>query len=165
MTNMDSRRKGRRLGVSSATRTLASTEPTSFSPSASSRSSWLHTAPESKRGEALNGPPRRRYSPARGGVMAIRKIKNHGKWVWQARVAYRGLRRATFRPSKDEARQAESDLLGALKAESAQAEQQGQRPATLRQLLEFYALDMRARGKGEASVCRVDYTRRSIEAL
>jgi integrase len=97
--------------------------------------------------------------------MAIRKIKNHGKWVWQARVAYRGLRRATFRPSKDEARQAESDLLGALKAESAQAEQQGQRPATLRQLLEFYALDMRARGKGEASVCRVDYTRRSIEAV
>jgi hypothetical protein len=36
--------------------------------------------------------------------MAIRKIKNHGKWVWQARVAYRGLRRAAFRASKDEAR-------------------------------------------------------------
>jgi integrase len=97
--------------------------------------------------------------------MAVRKIKNHGKWVWQARVAYRGLRRAAFRTSKDEARQAESDLLGALKAETAQAEQQGQRPATLRQLLEFYALDMRARGKGEESVGRVDYTRRSIEAL
>ena len=27
-------------------------------------------------------------------LMAIRRIKNHGKWVWQARVAYRGLRRA-----------------------------------------------------------------------
>jgi len=95
--------------------------------------------------------------------MAIRKIKNHGKWVWQARVAYRGLRRAAFRASKDEARQAESDLLGALKAEAAQVEQHEQRPATLRHLLEFYALDMRARGKGEESVDRVDYTRRSIE--
>jgi len=63
--------------------------------------------------------------------MAIRKIKNHGKWVWQARVAYRGLRRAAFRASKDEARQAESDLLGALKAEAAQVEQHEQRPATL----------------------------------
>jgi hypothetical protein len=40
--------------------------------------------------------------------MAIRKIKNHGKWVWQARVAYRGLRCAAFRGSKDNARQAES---------------------------------------------------------
>jgi hypothetical protein len=83
--------------------------------------------------------------------MAVRRIKNHGKWVWQARVAYHGLRRAAFRASKDEARQAEADLLGALKAEAAQADQQEQRPATLRQLLEFYALDMRARGKGEAA--------------
>ena len=41
--------------------------------------------------------------------MAVRRIKNHGKWVWQARVAYRGSarppsgrharRRATPRPS------------------------------------------------------------------
>ncbi len=97
--------------------------------------------------------------------MAIRRIKNHGKWVWQARVAYRGLRRAAFRASKDEARQAESDLLTALKAETAQDEQEGQRPATLRQLLEFYALDMRARGKGEDGVVRVDYTRRAIESV
>lgn len=97
--------------------------------------------------------------------MAIRKIKNHGKWVWQARVAYRGLRRSAFRASKDEARQAESDLLAALKAEAARVEQHEQRPATLRHLLEFYALDMRARGKGEESVGRVDYTRRSVEAV
>jgi integrase len=97
--------------------------------------------------------------------MAVRRIKNHGKWVWQARVAYHGLRRAAFRASKDEARQAESDLLGALKAEAAQADQQDQRPATLRQLLEFYALDMRARGKGEGSVGCVHYTGRAIEAV
>jgi hypothetical protein len=29
--------------------------------------------------------------------MAVRRIKNHGKWVWQARVAFRGRRRAAFR--------------------------------------------------------------------
>ena len=26
--------------------------------------------------------------------MAVRRIKNHGKWVWQARASYRGRRRA-----------------------------------------------------------------------
>jgi hypothetical protein len=28
--------------------------------------------------------------------MSIRRIKNHGKWVWQARVAYQRLRKAAF---------------------------------------------------------------------
>jgi hypothetical protein len=36
--------------------------------------------------------------------MAVKKIRNHGKWVWQARVAYRGRRRAAFRASKEAAR-------------------------------------------------------------
>jgi len=97
--------------------------------------------------------------------MAVRKIKNHGKWVWPARVAYGGLRKSAFRATKDEARDAESELRSELKALAGQAEQESQRPATLRQLLEFYTLDMRARGRGEESVGRVDYTRRSIEAL
>jgi hypothetical protein len=39
------------------------------------------------------------------------------------------------------------------------------RPATVRQLLEFYELDMRSRGRGEESVGRVEYTRRTIEVL
>ena len=97
--------------------------------------------------------------------MAIRRIKNHGKWVWQARVFYRGLRRAAFRASKDEARQAESDLLCALKAESAQEEQQGQRPATMKALLDFYALDLEARGKGPDTIGRAKQTTTALEAL
>lgn len=28
--------------------------------------------------------------------MSVRKIRNHGKWVWQARVAYQGFRKAAF---------------------------------------------------------------------
>jgi integrase len=97
--------------------------------------------------------------------MAVKKIRNHGKWVWLARVAYCGVRRAAFRDSKEAAREAEGELLRALKVQANQAERAAARPATLRQLLEYYALDMAARGKGEESVGRVDYTRRSIEAL
>ena len=97
--------------------------------------------------------------------MSVKRIRNHGQWVWQARVAYRGLRRSALRDSKEAARDAEAELLGALKAEHGQAEQETAAPATLRQLLAFYALDMRARGRGEESVERVDYTRRSIESV
>src|SRR5437773_2426206 len=97
--------------------------------------------------------------------MSVRKIKNHGSWIWQARVAYKGRRRAAFRPTKDEARGAEGELLQALKAEHGQAEQAAAAPATLRQLFEYYAQDMQARGKGEESVGRVEYTARAVEAL
>jgi integrase len=92
--------------------------------------------------------------------MSVRRIKNH---VWQARVAFQGLRRAAFRPSREEARQAEAELLRALKVQVGQADAEAGRPATLRQLLEYYALDMRARGKGEESIIRVRYTRKVIE--
>ena len=43
--------------------------------------------------------------------MSIRAIKVNGRKVWQARVAFKGLRKRTIRASKDEARQAESDLV------------------------------------------------------
>lgn len=97
--------------------------------------------------------------------MSVRRIKNHGKWVWQVPVAYRGLRRAAFRASKDEACQAESDLLGALKAEAAQVEQQDQRLATLRQLFEFYAQDLKDRGKSEDTTGRAEQTALAVERL
>lgn|SRR5262249_51595977 len=97
--------------------------------------------------------------------MSVRKIKNHGTWVWQARVAYKGRRRAAFRETKDEARTAEGELLAALKSEHGQAEQQAAAPATLRQLFEFYAEDMQSRGKAEDSVERVEYTAHAVEAL
>ena len=38
--------------------------------------------------------------------MSVRKIRNHGTWVWQARVAYRGARRSAIRETKELARQA-----------------------------------------------------------
>jgi hypothetical protein len=97
--------------------------------------------------------------------MSVRRISNHGKWVWQARVAFQGLRRAAFRHSREEARQAEAELLSALKVQAGQTGAEAARPATLRQLLEYYALDMRARGKGEESIIRVRYTRKVIEDI
>jgi integrase len=97
--------------------------------------------------------------------MSVRQVKVHGRKVWQARVAFQGLRSSRVCASRDAAKLAQAELLQELKRRAGQAEQAGLAPATLRQLLEYYALDMAARGKGEESVERVDYTRRSIEAL
>jgi hypothetical protein len=79
--------------------------------------------------------------------MSVHRIKNHGTWVWQARVAYRALRKAAFRPSKEAAREAE----GELKAKAAAGDQVDRAPATLRQLLTFYGQDLEARGKGRTA--------------
>jgi len=97
--------------------------------------------------------------------MSIRLIKVNGRKVWQARVAYRGHRKSALRDSKQAARDAEADLLKALQAQAAQTEAQGTAPATLKALLEAYAEDMKHRGKGEASVARVEYTALAIERL
>ena len=66
--------------------------------------------------------------------MAVKKIKVNGRRVWQARVAYRGLRKSTIRQTKDKARSAEAELLQELKAKVGQAEQQAEAPATMRRL-------------------------------
>lgn len=97
--------------------------------------------------------------------MAVRRIRNHGKWTWQARVAYRGLRKAAFRPTKDEARDAEGELLRALKATANQEEREASAPATLRQLFEFYVEDLEARGKGPDTLVRAAQTAHVIERL
>jgi hypothetical protein len=97
--------------------------------------------------------------------MSVRRIKNHGTWVWQARVAYRGLRKAAFRSSKEEAREAEADLLRELKAKAAATDQVDQAPATLRQLFEFYVEDLEARGKCAESVGRAKETQQVIKRL
>lgn len=97
--------------------------------------------------------------------MSVRRIRNHGKWVWQARVAYQGLRKAAFRATREEARDAESELRRELKAQVAEADGQAQRPATLRQLLEFYAADLEARGKGQETLERATSTRLAVERL
>jgi hypothetical protein len=97
--------------------------------------------------------------------MSLRRVKVNGRKVWQARVAYHGLRRSTIRESKEEARQAEADLLNALRKQSAEAERVSQLPATLKDVFEFYAEDMAARGKGDESVGRVAYTALAVERL
>jgi hypothetical protein len=80
--------------------------------------------------------------------MSVRRIKNHGTWVWQARVAYRGLRKAAFRSSKEAARDAEAELLRELKAQAGQAEQEGLRPVTVKALFEFYVGTWRHGARG-----------------
>jgi integrase len=97
--------------------------------------------------------------------MSVRQVKVNGRKVWQARVAFQGLRSSRLCGSWDAAKVAQAELLQDLKRRAGQAEQAGLAPATLRQLLEYYALDLAERGKGEETVGRVDYTRRSIEAL
>jgi integrase len=97
--------------------------------------------------------------------MAVRKIKVNGRWVWQARVAYKGLRKSTIRETKDTARTAEAELLQELKAKVGQAAQLAEAPATLRRLFELYAEGLEARGKGAETVGRAAETARAFERL
>jgi integrase len=97
--------------------------------------------------------------------LSVKRIKNHGKWVYQARVAYRGLRKAAFRPTREEARQAEASLLAELRTKAEADKAEGQRPATLRQLFEFYVDDLVARGKGAETVATASGTAHVVELL
>jgi integrase len=97
--------------------------------------------------------------------MAVKKIKVNGRWVWQARVAYRGLRKSTIRASKDEAKTAEAALRTALKEQRGQADQEAQAPATLRALFESYVVDLEHRGKGSDTIGRAIETAHVIERL
>ena len=62
--------------------------------------------------------------------MSVKKIKNHGKTVWQARVAYRGLRRAAIRATREEAKNAEGELRKALREEATAQDGIARRPVT-----------------------------------
>jgi len=98
--------------------------------------------------------------------MAIRQtIINRSQKVWMARVAYQGRRRAKVCRTKEEARHAEGELLRALKAEAVQQEQEGARPATLRQLFEFYVANLEERGKGPDTIGRAVETAHVVELL
>jgi integrase len=97
--------------------------------------------------------------------MAIKRIRVNGRKVWQARVAYRGLRKSTIRPSKAEARDAEAELLRELNARATATESAGQRPATLRQLFESYAAGLEARGKRPDTIARAVETAHVVEWL
>src|SRR3990167_6088580 len=97
--------------------------------------------------------------------MAIRRIKVNGRKVWQARVAYHGVRKSTIRDTKGAARDAEAELLGELKTQAGQVEATAEAPATLRQLLEFYVLDLEARGKSPDTVTRARETEHVLARL
>jgi integrase len=97
--------------------------------------------------------------------MAVRRHKSHGTWVWQARVSYQGRRRSVYRATKNEAKEAEAQLLQDLKAERDQAVQVEQAPATLRMLLEHYVADLEQRGKGADTVIRATSTAKMIERV
>jgi len=81
------------------------------------------------------------------------------------RVAYKGHRRAQVCRTKEEARQAEAELLRELKAEAAREEQEGARPATLKTLFEYHVADLDARGKGPDTIGRAVATAKAVEAL
>src|SRR5438309_6489421 len=57
--------------------------------------------------------------------MSVRQVKVHGRKVWQARVAYHGLRKSAVRDSKSAARDAEAELRRELQGQHARAEQGG----------------------------------------
>jgi hypothetical protein len=97
--------------------------------------------------------------------MTIRRVKVNGRKVWQARVAYKGLRKSTLRETKEEAREAEAALVQELKAQAGRAAEQALAPATLRQLFEAYVEDLDTRGKDEETVARAAQTARVVEAL
>ncbi len=97
--------------------------------------------------------------------MAVKQRKINGRKVWQARVAFRGLRTSRICGSKEEAKLVEGELLRRLKERAGQTEAEATRPATLRTLFELYVADLDARGKSPATVGRAVETAKAVERL
>ncbi len=79
--------------------------------------------------------------------MAVRRVRVNGRNVWQARVAYRGLRRSTIRESKQEARNAEAALLSELQRRAEQGREEAVKQATLRSYLSSTPATCRRAGR------------------
>jgi len=98
--------------------------------------------------------------------MAIRYTTiNDGQKVWMARVAYKGQRKSRVCQTKQQAKEAEAELLTELKNKAGQIEAAGAVPATLGALLDAYALDLEARGKGVDTIGRAKQTKTAMLAL
>jgi len=97
--------------------------------------------------------------------MSVRRVKNHGHWRWLARVQYRGRQASRMCATADAAKLAEADLLIQLQTQAAEQAAATVRPVTLKEALEAYAEDLLARGKDTATVGRVEWTARAVEAL
>src|SRR4029453_19077096 len=85
--------------------------------------------------------------------MAIRyTIINGSQKVWMARVAYQGQRKSPVGQTKQQAKEAQLEAAGAI-------------PATVGALLDPYALDLEARGKGADTIGRAKQTKTAMVAL
>lgn len=81
--------------------------------------------------------------------MAVKRVKNHGAWVWRARVVYQGRQRARFCDTKRAAEDAVPELRQDVKLEVDQEQQEAAQPVTLALICEAYLLDLEARGKSK----------------
>jgi integrase len=98
--------------------------------------------------------------------MSVKHVTINGSQkVWMARISYRGVRRSRVCPTREDARQAERELSAECRQQAAQAEQGGAAPASVKQLCEYYVLDLERRGKGAAIVGRAVTTAKAIEAV
>jgi integrase len=97
--------------------------------------------------------------------MAVRRHKSHGKWVWQARVAFRGRRTSVYCASYAEARTAERQLLEGFEADATRAALAGAAPAPLRLLFERYVANLEARRKSADTIGRAVTTAKAVETL
>jgi hypothetical protein len=61
-------------------------------------------------------------------------------------VAYQGQRKSRVCATKQQAREAEAELLNELKTKAGQLEAAGAQPATVGALLDAYVLDLRGKG-------------------
>jgi hypothetical protein len=88
------------------------------------------------------------------------KIRKH--WRYQARVAYQGARLNRVCPSREAARDAESDLLQDLRHRAVAEAQAAAGPATVRALFEAYATRLDDRHKDPDSIACVAQTARAV---
>src|SRR5262245_20551410 len=98
--------------------------------------------------------------------MSVKRITINGtQKVWQARISVRGVRRSRVCATKEAARQAERELADECQNEANKSEQTGAVPATVKQLCEYYVLDLERRGKGSESIGRAVTTAKAIEVV
>ena len=97
--------------------------------------------------------------------MSVRLLRLGKRKVWQARVAFHGLRRSAVRATKADAREAEAALLQELRRRTGDLTAGGRAPATMRTLFEAYTQDLENRGKSEDTVGRASQTAIVMERL
>src|SRR5262249_50572872 len=98
-------------------------------------------------------------------VVSVRRIRVNGRWVWQARVAFKGHRTSAICSTREGARQAEARLLQRLQIQNADAHRIAMGPAIMKALFEGYVADLEARGKAAETSGRAAQTVRVVEQV